>query len=360
MVMGKGKRVVMAMSGGVDSSVAAALLHKQGYEVLGVALRLAEPAQATASGSSCCGTAGLEDARAVATKIGVPFYALDYRRAFGREVVAPFCEAYRQGRTPNPCALCNARIKFGSLLDLALALDAQHVASGHYARIEREPGSDRPILLKGIDSRHDQSYFLCSLTSRQLAHALFPLGMMHKHEVRDMARELGLPVADKPSSQDICFVGPGGYREFLASHCPDALRPGPIADTSGHVVGRHGGMGAYTVGQRRGLGVTARHALYVIELDAASNTVIVGPKEKTRVWTLAVSSLNWLACDPPAASLQLSVMTRYRGTETVGDVLPNGDGVSVRFAKPHPVSAPGQYAVFYAGDVLVGGGVIRS
>ena len=348
------------MSGGVDSSVAASLLHEQGYEVVGVTLRLADTGQPTGPESSCCGVAGFEDARAAAAAIGIPFYTLDYRRAFEREVVVPFCEAYRKGKTPNPCTLCNARIKFGSLLDVALAMDADYLASGHYARVERRSESDRPILLRGIDSQHDQSYFLCALTSRMLAHSLFPLGAMHKREVRVVARERGLPVADKPSSQDICFVGSGGYREFLAGHCPDALRPGPIADMSGHLVGQHRGIGAFTIGQRKGLGVAAREPLYVIELDAPTNTVVVGPKEKTRVRALAVGNLNWLSCDPPAATLRASVMTRYRGTETTADIIPQGDGASVRFVELHPIAAPGQYAVFYSGDVLLGGGVVRS
>ena len=355
-----GKRVLVAMSGGVDSSVAASLLLDQGYDVLGVSLRLADPVQPTGSETSCCGPTGLEDARAVATTIGIPFYTLDYRSVFDREVIAPFCEAYRNGQTPNPCTLCNARLKFGSLLDIALALDADYVATGHYARTGHRPGSDRPSLLRGVDEQHDQSYFLCALTSRMIAHALFPLGRMHKHEVREVAKERGLPVADKRSSQDICFVGAGGYREFLEGRCRDALRPGPIADMSGHVIGRHRGIGTFTVGQRRGLGVAAREPLYVIELDAQTNTVVVGPKERTRIHELAVIDLNWLSCDPPAAALRASVMTRYRGTETSGGVVPDGDGASIRFDELHPIAAPGQYAAFYSGDVLLGGGVVRS
>jgi len=302
----------------------------------------------------------MEDARAVAARIDIPFYVLDYRRAFEQEVVTPFCEAYAKGETPNPCLWCNARLKFGLLLDMALGLGADCLATGHYARVEHEPGDGRPILRKGLDPEHDQSYFLYSLTPQQLAHTLFPLGSLHKGEVREIARDLGLPVAEKPSSQDICFVGPGGYRELLARRCPEALRPGPIDDSTGRVLGRHHGIGAYTVGQRRGLGVAAREPLYVTRLDAPSNTIVVGTRSETYVRTLVVGSLNWLACDPPAAPLHLSVKTRYRGSERAADLVPDNGRVSVRFSSPHPIVAPGQAAVFYSGDVLVGGGVVRA
>jgi len=354
------ERVVVAMSGGVDSSVAAALLHERGHEVIGVGLRLPEGLRATGARAGCCGMAGMEDARAVAARIDIPFYVLDYREAFAREVIAPFCEAYRNGETPNPCVLCNVRLKFGLLLDMALGLGAGYVATGHYARVEHESGGGRPTLRKGLDPEHDQSYFLYSLTPRQLAHTLFPLGTLHKGEVREIARRLGLPVAEKPSSQDICFVGSGGYRELLAKHCPDSLRPGPIADSTGRVLGRHHGIGAYTVGQRRGLGIAAGEPLYVTRLDAPSNTIVVGTKNETYVRTLVVRSVNWLACDPPAAPLHLSVATRYRGSERAADVVPDNGLVSIRFSRPHPIVAPGQAAVFYSGDLLVGGGVVTA
>lgn len=355
-----GERVVVAMSGGVDSSVAAALLREWGYEVIGVGLRLPEQSGVAGSRATCCGMAGMEDARAVAARIDIPFYILDYRRAFARRVIAPFCEAYAKGETPNPCILCNARIKFGLLMDMALALGADYVATGHYACVEHRRGDNRPTLCKGLDPEHDQSYFLYSLTLRQLAHTLFPLGSLDKAEVREIARELGLPVADKPSSQDICFVGPGGYREFLAKECPQALRPGPIVDSTRRVLGRHGGIAAYTVGQRRGLGIAAAEPLYVTALDTTTNTIVVGTKDETYLRALAVDSLNWLACDPPGVPLQLSVKTRYRGVEVAAEVFPSNGQMWVRFSEPRPMVAPGQAAVFYSGDVLVGGGVVRS
>ena len=354
------KRVVVAMSGGVDSSVAAAVLLEQGHEVIGVGLRLPEGLGSTRARPTCCGIAGMEDARAVAARIDIPFYVLDYREAFAREVITPFCEAYAKGETPNPCSWCNARLKFGLLLDMALGLGADCLATGHYARVEHESGDARPILRKGLDPEHDQSYFLYSLTSQQLAHTLFPLGSLHKGEVREIARRLGLPVAEKPSSQDICFVGAGGYRELLARRCPEALRPGPITDSTGRVLGRHQGIGAYTVGQRRGLGIAAGEPLYVTRLDAPSNTIVVGTRSETYVRTLVVRRLNWLACDPPTAPVQLSVATRYRGSEAAADLVPDNGRVSVRFSSPHPIVAPGQTAVFYSGDLLVGGGVVRA
>lgn len=354
------QRVVVAMSGGVDSSVAAALLHEQGCEVIGVGLRLSEQPKSAPHMPACCGMAGMEDARAVAARIDIPFYVLDYRRAFAREVIDPFCEAYAKGETPNPCVACNARLKFGFLLDVALSLGAHYVATGHYSRVEHRPGSDRSILRKGLDPRHDQSYFLCSLSPRQLDHALFPLGTLRKSQVREVARRFDLPVAEKPSSQDICFVGRGGYRELLARHHPSALIPGPITDLSGRVLGRHKGIGAYTLGQRRHLGVAVGERLYTIRLDTVTNTVVVGTREQTYCQTLKVDRLNWMGCDPPTSRLQVSVKTRYRGSEDAASVVPDNGHVSVRFYKPRAIVAPGQAAVFYAGDVVLAGGSVRS
>ncbi len=345
----------MAMSGGVDSSVAASLLCERGYEVIGVGLRLPE---APKTGATCCGVAGLRDARRVAAEIGIPFYVLDYQEPFWREVMAPFGRAYTEGRTPNPCIRCNARLKFGRLLDFARALDAHHLASGHYARVERrEDGT--PCLRRGVDSRHDQSYFLYALTAQQLAHIIFPLGELTKGQVREIARRWDLPVANKPSSQDICFVGPEGYRVFLARHYPWALRPGPIVDQEGRELGRHKGIGAYTLGQRRGLGVAAEEPLYVIGIDAEDNTIVVGSREDTFIRRLVIDRVHWVADDMPRGeSCRLMVKTRYQRAEAPADVQLNHEGVLVDFVRPHPIAAPGQAAVFYNGDVVVGGGVI--
>lgn len=349
------RRVLVAMSGGVDSSVAAASLYEEGYEVIGVGLRLPETPE---TGAACCGVAGLRDARRVAARIGIPFYTLDYREPFRREIMAPFGRAYGEGRTPNPCIRCNTRLKFGRLLDFARALDAHYLASGHYARVERgENGA--PRLRRGVDSRHDQSYFLYALTPQQLVHILFPLGGLTKKQVREIAHRWGLPVANKPSSQDICFVGPEGYRAFLARHYPRALRPGPIVDHEGRELGRHKGIGAYTLGQRRGLGIAAEEPLYVTDIDAKNDTIVVGGKEDTFIRGLVVDRMNWIVDDiATGESRRLMAKTRYRGAETPADVRASPEGTLVDFPRPHPIAAPGQAAVFYDGDLVVGGGVV--
>ena len=347
------------MSGGVDSSVAAALLVEQGYEVIGIGLALADAEDGERTDRPCCGLAAMEDARRVAAKLGIPFYVLNRKAAFDQEVVEPFCQAYAAGQTPNPCVACNGRLKFGSLLDTSLALGVDYLATGHYARVEHDPTTRRPILRKGLDKRQDQSYFLYALSPRALEHALFPLGQLGKRQVRQIAKNWGLHVSSKPSSQDICFVRGADYREFLIQRCPEAFRPGPIVDSSGCVVGNHPGIANFTLGQRKGLGIAANQRMYVIGLDATTNTVIVGTEEKTYVRTLAVGSLNWISCDPPTVPLRLSVRTRHRGPETPAEVLPEVGQVLVNFSQPHPIAAPAQAAVFYSGDRLIGGGAIR-
>ncbi len=352
------RRVVVAMSGGVDSSVAAALLAEGGDEVFGVGLRF--PIASAGEDSPCCGMAGMEDARRVAARIGIPFYVLDYQEAFEREVIAPFCSSYLRGETPNPCVRCNLHLKFGSLLDKALALGADYLASGHYARVEHDPGAGRALLRKALDARQDQSYFLYALPVQRLRHLLFPLGTLGKAQVREFARQRDLPVADKPGSQDICFVGEDGYRGLLARVHPEALRPGPIVDRAGRVLGQHRGLAAYTLGQRKGLGIAAEEPLYVLALDVARNAVVAGPRSQTFTRELHVARVNWLAGDPPDAPLRLAVRTRYHGVEAPAEIVP-GDGaaVTVRFDEPQSIVAPGQAAVFYDGDLLVGGGVVE-
>lgn len=353
-----GQRVIVAMSGGVDSSVAAALLREQGYEVIGIGLRLPGMSAGDGRYRTCCGIAGMEDARRVAQLLDIPFYVLNYEDVFDRLVIEPFCRAYAVGRTPNPCIDCNARIKFGVLLDTALAWGADYLATGHYARVRAASGIGT-VLWRARDRGQDQSYFLYALTRAQLAHALFPLGELSKKEVRAIARRLGLAVAEKPASQDICFLPGGDYRPLVAERYPHSVQPGEIVDTAGRVLGRHAGTAAYTVGQRRGLGIAAGVPLYVLRLDPTHNQVIVGRREQTFCREMWVEALNWLA-DDSAPAWHCLVKTRHRGAETPAEVRPDWQArtAHIHFQRPHPISAPGQAAVFYDGEMVLGGGII--
>lgn len=352
------KRVIVAMSGGVDSSVAAALLRQQGYEVIGIGLRLPGMSAGDGRYRTCCGIADMEDARRVAQLLDIPFYVLNYEDIFDRLVIEPFCRAYAAGRTPNPCIDCNVRIKFGVLLDTALAWGADYLTTGHYARVHAAPGI-RAALWRASDRGQDQSYFLYALTHTQLAHALFPLGELSKEEVREIARRLDLPVAEKPASQDICFLPGGDYRPLIAERYPHSVQPGEIVDAAGRVLGRHTGTAAYTVGQRRGLGIAAGVPLYVLRLDPTRNQVIVGRREQTFCREMWVEALNWLA-DDSVPTWHCLVKTRHRGVETPAEVHLDRRArtAHICFQRPHPISAPGQAAVFYDGEMVLGGGVI--
>lgn len=353
------RRVVVGMSGGVDSSTTAAILKAQGYDVIGVSLRL-PLLDAHDAGRGCCGIAGLDDARRVAEKLDIPFYALNYEELFQRTVVDYFFRSYAAGRTPNPCIECNRLIKFGHLLDLAKGLGAEAVATGHYARLARDAATGRRLLLKGVDREKDQSYFLYSLTQEQLARALFPLGEMTKSETRDRARALGLAVSEKPGSQDICFIGGGDYRALLAGRYPEAFQEGPIVDTAGRVLGAHSGAAGFTIGQRKGLGIGGRGPFYVLSVSPATRTVVVGPEEALKRARIRVADLNWVALDPPAEPLEAGVKVRYRQPEQPATLrpLPNGEW-EVEFHSPQNAPAPGQSAVFYRADTVLGGGVIQ-
>lgn len=353
------ERVVVAMSGGVDSSLAAALLVEQGHEVVGIMLRLwAEDNTPGSTGNRCCTPDAQALARYVANLLEIPFYVLDVQAPFKQQVVDFFIREYSAGVTPNPCLQCNRHIRFGHLLRHALALGARYLATGHYARVRQVNG--RYQLLKGVDAHKDQAYVLHVLRQQELAHALFPVGEYTKAEVRQMARARGLPVADRPESQDLCFLADGDYRRFLARHAPDAVRPGPITDTTGRRLGQHQGLPFYTIGQRKGLGLSGPEPLYVIATDPATNTLIVGTRTELGRDRFQVQPVNWISGEAPAAPFRCTVKIRYKANEVPATVTPLEEGCAeVITDEPLYGVTPGQAAVFYDGEVVLGGGLIR-
>jgi tRNA-specific 2-thiouridylase len=345
----------------VDSSVAAALLREAGHDVIGITLRTA-PWEASEDAAtrfgSCCsaGTAGA--ARQVARRLRIPYYLLSHEQEFGARVVADFTREYLAGRTPSPCVVCNREIKFGTLLERTLAWDAEAVATGHYARLAPDPRTGRLCLLTAHDEAKDQSYFLWPLTQAQLARARFPVGGLSKPEVRAQARARGLATAAVPESQELCFVA-GDYREFLRARAPQAFRPGPIVDEAGREVGEHAGLGAYTVGQRRGLGRLGSARTYVVRLDPTRNTVVVGPREALRATRLVAKAVNWIAVPSLVAPLVVQARVRHRAPRVEACLEPlDGERVAIQLREPQYAVTPGQSVVFYRGEVVVGGGVI--
>ena len=345
------------MSGGVDSSVAAALLAEQGHDVIGLSMQLYDQRGEQTFGS-CCTLDDLYDARRVATAIGIPHYILNFERQFQETVISNFVHEYASGRTPLPCAHCNSDLKFATLLERARGLGAEQVATGHYARVE-QTADGRWLLKRSADPAKDQSYFLFSLTQAQLASAVFPVGALKKTEVRDQARRLGLNVAEKPDSQEICFVPDGDYASFVARNQPAVERGGAIVDEGGQVLGSHGGIHRFTVGQRKGLGVSSTAPLYVLKIEAESGAVTVGPRPSLEQTRLSASGVNWIASDPPAAWLPVSAQIRHRHQAAQAQVraLPDRRAELV-FDEAQPAITPGQAVVFYDGDVVVGGGWI--
>ena len=356
------ERIVIGMSGGVDSSVATALLVEQGYEVVGITMRVAPAPTGEERASrfgSCCGTEATDDAREVARALGIRHYVLNMEDEFEQKVIGRFVTEYGAGRTPVPCVACNSELKFGSLLGRARAWDATTVATGHYARIGRDPATGRHLLLRAADPRKDQSDFLWPLSQAQLAAARFPVGALTKDEVRAQARRLGLITADKPESQEICFVPDDDYRGFLRRRAPEMFRPGAIVDRQGSVVGTHAGIASYTVGQRRGLGLASGRPLYVVDLDAQRNTVRVGEAPDLDSDRVMAEAVNFIACDPPRSALRVEAKIRHGHRPAAATVQAlEGGRAQVVFDRPQRAASPGQSIVFYDGDVVVGGGVI--
>jgi len=348
--------VAIAMSGGVDSSVAAALLRERGYEVTGLMLGLWADPDAEFE-NRCCASNAVALARRVAEQLAIPFHVIDASELFREAVVAPMIAAYARGRTPNPCLDCNRRVRWGFLLQHALALGADYLATGHYARIRKTAAGFE--LLRGVDGSKDQSYVLASLGQADLARTLFPLGEMPKTEVRERARGLNLPVAERPDSQDLCFIPDRDYRRFLKKYAPESFIPGPIVSRRGDVLGEHPGLAGFTIGQRKGIGVASPRPLYVLEIDPARNTLIVGPAEELGHRALRAENSAWVAGEPPAGAFPSQVKIRYTAREesAVATVAEDGS-VRVRFERPLRDITPGQAAVFYRSEVCLGTAII--
>ncbi len=354
-------RIVVAMSGGVDSSVAAALLAEQGHDVIGLSMQLYPSGQAASADErwgTCCTLDDLHDARRVAAAVGFPHYIVNFERQFRETVVSNFVQEYAAGRTPIPCAHCNSDLKFSTLLDRARGLGAEHVATGHYARVEHADG--RWLLKRSADGDKDQSYFLFSLTQDQLARSVFPVGTLTKPQVREQARRLGLVVADKPDSQEICFIPDGDYASFVERKEPTVARAGAIVDQQGRALGMHGGVHRFTIGQRKGLGVASTIPLYVLKIEAETGTVMVGAREALEQTRLTASAVNWISIDAPTSPVRVTAQIRHRHKPAAGEVraLENGRAEMI-FDEPQSAITPGQAVVFYDVDTVVGGGWIE-
>ena len=357
---GAGRLVVVAMSGGVDSAVAAVLLRERGYRVVGVNMRLYNPPDELGHHNPCCSLDAMEDARATCRRIEIPFYAMNMAKEFDTEVISRFVDEYANGRTPNPCLECNRHVKFTHLIAKARALGAHALATGHYARIEHDVDGVYQ-LYRALDETKDQSYVLHTLAQAQLAYLRFPLGRLRKTATRELARAFGLPVADKAESQDICFVGKGQYAEFVRRRRPALTEPGPIVNLRGTTLGEHGGLLRYTVGQRKGLGIAAAEPYFVIRLDVEANQLVVGTRSELGVVSAEAHTVTFTSERWPSAPFQCDALVRYRGTPYAATVEPLAAGrVRIHFADPPQAVAPGQAIVFYAGDQVLGGGTLAT
>jgi tRNA-specific 2-thiouridylase len=347
------------MSGGVDSSAAAALLLEQGYDVVGITLKLWPQDCVSRAEDKCCGPQAVTDARAVCHKLGVPYYLIDEAEEFQARVIRYFANEYKAGRTPNPCVMCNQNLKFGRLLERADQLGAQYIATGHFARLEKSADGSRALLKRGRDSRKDQSYFLFSLRQEQLARAMFPLGEKTKSDTREVARHCNLKTADKQESMEICFVPDNDYGKFLQQAKLVEKHRGEIVDLNGQVLGHHEGIEFYTIGQRKGLGLSSPRPLYVVELDLVNNRVIVGDDSALERAAFEVAQCNWIPFEKPPGQIEATVKIRYNHPGTPATIQPLGNGsAKVILHQPQRAVTPGQAAVFYHDDLVLGGGWI--
>jgi tRNA-specific 2-thiouridylase len=352
-------RVVVGMSGGVDSSATAALLLEQGYDVVGITLKLWPQDCVSRAEDKCCGPQAVTDARAVCHKLGIPYYLIDEAQQFQTKVIQYFADEYKAGRTPNPCVMCNQNLKFGRLIDRADQLGAQYIATGHFARLETSEDGSRTLLKRGRDLRKDQSYFLFSLRQDQLTRAIFPLGEKTKSDTREVARHCNLKTADKEESMEICFVPDNDYGKFLQQAKLVQKHRGDIVNLHGQVLGQHDGIEFYTIGQRKGLGISSPKPLYVVELDSETNRVVVGDESALERDEFTVDRCNWIPFDELPETMEVTAKIRYKHPGTTATVTPLQNGrAKVKLHTPQRAITPGQAAVFYQDDLVVGGGWI--
>jgi len=355
------KKVMVGMSGGVDSSVAAAILKKEGYEVIGVTLQIwPDDLPGPQPEGGCCSLSAVEDARMVAFQLDIPYYVLNFQDIFEKNVINYFVDEYTKGRTPNPCIACNRYVKFDAMLKKALSMGIDYIATGHYARIEHDQSTGRYLLKRSVTDKKDQTYALYNMKQYQLERTLFPIGNYNKETVRKIAEQLGFVVADKPDSQEICFVTDNNYAGFISSKLKEPMQPGYFVDTEGNILGEHKGIYNYTIGQRKGLGISLGKPMYVVKIDAENNTVVLGESGKEYSHGLIATDLNWIAFGRLESPRKAMAKIRYSAKESEAVISPlENDKVKVEFTYPQRAVTPGQAVVFYEGDIVLGGGMIE-